>query len=112
VRRALQELVRNVDRECTRAEQNNELSASAIRPRRAELCDHALGKLVNFRAFEIAEKALTENVGSLERRANLDTAQVQMHDKLRQALQDIREGVEATRRMLLDRCKRRQGVFV
>ncbi len=55
---ALEELVRNVDSDCLQAEQSKELTASAIRRRRAEISDHALEKLVNFPAFEIAEKEL------------------------------------------------------
>lgn len=34
--------------------------------RRAEICDRALRKLVNFPAFEIAEKALIESIDELD----------------------------------------------
>ena len=54
---ALQDLIRSVDVACMKARQDRELSAGGI-ARRAEICDQALSKLVNFRAFEIAEKAM------------------------------------------------------
>ena len=101
---ALQELVRNVDLGCLKAEQDRELSSGAIARRRAEICDQAMIKLANFPAFHIAEKTLFENIVALE---NRDPEQVQMLRKLTQALHDLREGIEATRRMLLERCKTR-----
>ncbi len=47
---ALQDFARDVDVSCVEAEQNADLSASAIARRRAELGDQTLSKLVNFRA--------------------------------------------------------------
>ena len=32
-----------------------------------------------------------------------------MHQKLTKAMQDLREGIAATKRMLLERCKLREG---
>ena len=109
---ALQDFVRNVDSAVSRWSRDRELSAGAIARRRAELCDQALRKLVNFPAFEIAEKALSENIVALERLSNRDPEQVQMLQKLTQALHDLREGIEATKRMVLDRCKMREGAVV
>ena len=104
---ALQDLVRSVDIACIEVEQSRELSPGVIARRRADFCDQALRKLVNFPAFEIAQKALSENIVALERLSNRDPEQVQMLRKLTQALHDLREGIEATRRMLLERCKTR-----
>jgi hypothetical protein len=108
---ALQDFVRSVDTACIEVEQSRELSPGAIARRRAEVCDQALRKLVNFSAFEIAENALSENIVALERLSNRDPEQVQMLRKLTQALHDLPEGIDATRRMLLERCKnaRRAG---
>jgi hypothetical protein len=108
---ALQELVRNVDLDLLQAEENKELSAGGIARRRAEFSDQALRKLANFRPFDIAQKALSENIVALERLSNRNPAQVQMLQKLKKALQDLREGIEATKRMLLEQCKnaRRAG---
>jgi hypothetical protein len=64
---AFQDLVRSVDIACVEAEEDSELSANGIARRRAEICDQALRKLASFRSFEIAEKALTENIDALER---------------------------------------------
>jgi hypothetical protein len=109
---ALQNLVRNVDLGCLEAEQDRELSAGGIARRRAELCDQALKKLVNFQPFEIAKKRLTENSDALERLSHRDPEEVQMLQKLTRAFHDLREGIEATKRMVLDRCKMREGAVV
>lgn len=101
-----------MDRDCSEAEQNRELSANAIGQRRAAIGEQALRKLVNFRSFEVAEKAVTENIDVLERLSDRDPAQVQMLQKLTRALQDLQEGVQATMRMVLDRCKMREVISV
>jgi hypothetical protein len=109
---ALQKLVRSLDLACVEAEQSHELSAGAVARRRVELCEQALRKLVNFSAFEIAEKALSENIVAMERRSDRDPEQVQMLQELTQALHDLREGIEATRCMVLERCKMREGAVL
>ena len=98
---ALQDLIRSVDVACIEAQQGHEGGIT----RRSEIRDQALRKLVNFRAFEIAEKALIENIDTLERLSYRDPQQVLMHKNFTQALHDLREGIAATRRMVLDRCK-------
>ena len=109
---AFDDLIRGVDVACLEAEQDRELSATAIRRRRAELCDRALAKLVNFRPFDVAQKALTEEIVALERLSLPDAEQSQMLQKLKQARTDLDEGVSATQRMLQERCKVRDGVLV
>lgn len=52
----LQDLVRHVNRGCVEAEQDRKLSAGAIGRRRAEICDPAIIKLVNFKSFELRRK--------------------------------------------------------
>ena len=100
---ALQDLVRAADLECLPIEQSRELSADAIRKRRAVICEAALSRLSNFGPLEIAEKALTESVDALERLSERNQKQVEMHKTLRRALRDLPEGVEATKRMALKR---------
>ncbi len=109
---ALQALVRSVDTHCFEAANGGELSASGIARRRTELCDEALAKLVNFTPFEVAEKALSDDIVALERLSRRDSQQVQMHENLTKALQDIREGIAATQRMVLDRCNMCKGAPV
>ncbi len=107
---ALQDFVRNVDLRCREAEQDRELSASAIARRRAAIADEAMSVLANFRAFEIAEKALAENIDTLERLNDRNPEQAQMLQRLKQALTDLREGIPATQRMARDRCKMREVI--
>ncbi len=109
---ALRNLGRDVDRDCLEAEQDRQLSGDGLRRRREEICDEALGKLVSFQAFEIAQKAMSENIAALERAGYLDPTRAQMHQKLTTALADLREGVAATRRTVLERCRMRQSVSV
>ena len=108
----LEDLVRDVDSNCQGVEANSELASGAIRRRRSEICDQALGKLVNFAAFEIAEKVLSQNIFALERLSDRDPEQVQKLEQLKRGLKDLTEGVEATKRMVLERCKMRERVSV
>ncbi len=109
---ALQNFVRGVDNACGEVEADEELSAPAIARRRSEICDQSLRKLLNFAAFEIAEKALTRDIDALERLSDRDPEQAQMLQKLTKVLADLRDGIPATQRMVRDRCKTREGVSV
>ncbi len=107
---SLQEFVRKVDRDCLQAEQNEELSVEAIRRRRAEIYDRAMLKLTNFGPFQIAEKAVSDTINSLERLSNLNSEQAQMLEALKRMLGDLEEGISATQRMLQERCRVRERV--
>jgi hypothetical protein len=102
---AFKDLVRAVDLESLQVEQSGELSAEAIRKRRSMICDKAMKKLANFQPFHVAEKALLDEINRLERLSHPDPQESQMREKLNQALRDLREGVEATRRLVQERCK-------
>ncbi len=69
-------------------------------------------RLANFRPFEVAEKVLSENIAALERLNERSPEQARMLEKLTKALADLREGTEATRRIVLDRCKMRERASV
>jgi hypothetical protein len=101
-----------VDFNCLQAEQNKELSAREVRHNRAVICNQALGKLANFAAFEVAERALSEGINALERLNSRNAEQVQMLQKMKQGLRDLQEGIGATRRMVRERCKMREAVPV
>jgi hypothetical protein len=105
---ALQNLVRKVDLGCLDAERDRKSPASSIARRRTEVCDKAMTELVSFRLFQIAEKVVTEKIDLLERRTSVDAQQAQMQQNLAKALADLREGIEATKRMVLERCKMRE----
>ena len=107
----LKHVVRKVDLACCEVEENAALSASGMARRRAEICDQTLRKLVNFPAFESAEKALIADIEALERLSERNPEQVQMLQISKQALTDLREGIPATQRMVQERCKTRQRVF-
>lgn len=97
---------------CGEAEHDREPSAGGIARRRAKLCDQALRTLANFRPFDIAQKALSENIVALETLNYRSPEQVKMLQKVTQALPHLQEGIEATRRMVLERCKMREGAVL
>ena len=54
-------------------------------------------------ARNVAEQSLSETIGSLERLSDRDPEQVELCQKLKQAREDLREGVEATKRLVRER---------
>jgi len=98
---ALRDLVRSVDSNCLQIEQNRNISRGSIAQQRARLGDQALAKLASFRPFQIAEKAVTENI-------DLQGVAPQMEQRLGKALDELREGIAATERMLAERCGMRE----
>ena len=69
---AFKGLVREVDLACLQIEENKEFSSDAIRRRRVEICDKAIAKLDNFKAFYVAERAIVDEINLLERRSYRD----------------------------------------
>jgi hypothetical protein len=102
--RSFESLIRDVDNACLQVEQDKELSGPAVRHQRALTCDRALGKLIEFRPLQVAERALSEDINALERLSERNLKQSEMLRQLKVALSDLQEGIEATRRMVLDRC--------
>jgi hypothetical protein len=51
---------------------------------------------------------VTEKLDLLETRTGADAQQAQMQQNLTKALANLREGVEATKRMVKERCKMRE----
>jgi hypothetical protein len=104
----LQRLVRTVDENCLQTERTVDLSPEGIARRRTEFGRQALTQLASFKSFQIAEQAAIKDIDALEkRRDDLNVEQAQMQQQLTKALEDLRGGVAATKRMLLERCKMR-----
>ena len=95
---ALRAMLRVLDDAYHRAEQNADLKPEAIAPRRKELGDEALSKLVAFQPLQTAERAVDQSINSLEPK---------MQNLLRKALDESRDGVAATRRAVVERCQMR-----
>ena len=104
---ALHALARAVDEDCAAAEGNRCLSPDDIAQQRAAFGNQALTQLESFKTFQIAEKVVTENIDLLERLTHRDPEQVEAHQKLTKALVDLREGVAATKRAVIERCQMR-----
>ena len=100
-------MVRSVDERCIEAERDTTLDRQGIACRRTEIGTEALRDLTCFKPFEVADKAAKEQIISLERQPYRAPEEVQTYETLRKARADLREGVEATKRMVLDRCKMR-----
>jgi hypothetical protein len=103
-------LVRRVDENCCQIER--ETAPREIAVRRNELGTRTLTVLANFSPFESAEKAASEMINSLERQAECTPEQVQMYESLVKARSELHEGVNATRRVVVERCKMRHGELV
>ena len=63
---ALRGLVQTVDSHCVEAEQNQDLSPSGVTRRRTECGRQAMTELANFKPFQLAEKAVLQNLEFLE----------------------------------------------
>ena len=96
--KALRAMLRVLDDACHRAEHDRDLKPESIARHRIELGDQALSKLAAFKPLQIAERAVDENINDLEpKRQNL----------LTKALDELREGVAATERAVVERCQMR-----
>ena len=93
-------MLRVLDDAYHRAEQNADLKPEAIARRRKELGDQALSKLAAFQPLQTAERAVDQSINSLEPK---------MQNLSRKALDELREGVAATRRAVVERCQMSAG---
>jgi hypothetical protein len=98
---ALRKILRALDDACHEVEHDRHINPQDIRRRRNELGERALRQLADFKSVLIAERALNENIDNLE--AN-------MQPLLTKALGELREGVEAAKRAVIERCQMRAFV--
>jgi len=92
----LRKLVRSLDHECEKIERDRELNAAAIARRRSELGHQALEDLMTFGQLESAERAVEEQIKQGETKSQF---------LLTKAAAELREGVEAARRAVIERCQ-------
>ena len=90
--------MRAVDDDCHQVEHDSHLNPEGIARRRIEIGDQALSKLAAFKPLQTAERAVDENINDLEPK---------MQNLLRKALDELREGVAATKRAVVERCQMR-----
>jgi hypothetical protein len=93
-------MLRGLDDNCHRAEQNTDLNPAAIARRRVELGDQVLSKLAAFKPLDTAERAIDESINDLEPK---------MQNLLTKALDEAREGIAAAERAIIERCQMRAG---
>ena len=91
-------MLRLLDEKCDRAEHDSDLKPESIARRRKELGNQALSKLAAFKPLRSAELAVDKNINDLEPK---------MQNLLRKALEELREGIAATERAVVDRCQMR-----
>jgi hypothetical protein len=89
-------VLRAVDAHCTKAEQNADLSPAGIARQRAAVGQQALAELDSFKPFQLAEKAVAENIRYLEDKM---TALPQPPTSFADALlaQEIRQDIKQSR---------------
>ena len=95
---ALRKMLRSLDDECQEIEHDRELNAAAIAQRREELGRQVLEELMTFGQLQSAERAVADEVKQLEPKNQ---------SLLTKALNELRDGVEAARRAVVERCERR-----
>ena len=95
---ALRAMLRVLDDACHRAEHDRDLKPESIARHRIELGNQALSKLAAFTPLRSAELAVDKNINDFEPK---------MQNLLRKALEDLREGIAATERAVVERCRMR-----
>jgi hypothetical protein len=101
----LHNFARTVDNDCIEIEQKKEFGRYEIEGHRTEVGQEALKKLADFRPFDMAEQAATKEIDALEKREDLTSQEAQAKQKLMSTLAELRAGLAATERLLLERCK-------
>lgn len=95
---ALRKILRSLDDACQEIEHDRELNAAAIAQRREKLGRQALEELTTFSLLQSAERAVANEVKQLEPKNQ---------SLLTKALNELRDGVEAARRAVVERCQMR-----
>ena len=95
---ALRSLVRSVDDDCDKVEHDSHLKPESISRRRIQLGEEALAELAVFEPLHRAERAVDEHI------KHLDT---KTQNLMARALDEVREGVAATQRTVIERCQMR-----
>ena len=105
----LHEFAQTFDNNCVEIEQRRELGGDEIRRRRTEVGQEAMTKLANFRPLEIAEQAAAKEINTMAKRGDLTPQEAQAKQRLIKARDELRAGKGATQRLLLERCRMREG---
>jgi len=109
---SLHALGRRLDERCMEVERDTALDRKSIERQRNELGSAALLELSSFKPFQIADKAASEEINLLEQQPYRTAQEVQAYNALIKARADLREGIPATRRLVLERCKMRERAAV
>lgn len=96
---------RTIDEDCLQIEQTRELGRDEIERHRTEVGQQALKKLAAFRPFQIAKQAASKEIETLQKRDDLTFQEAQGKQRLMMALDELRGGIAAMERLLLERCK-------
>ena len=105
----LHSFVRAVDNNCDEIETKADLGRDGIDRDRAEFGYQALRELANFKPLNIAKQAATREIGLLQKSGeSLTSEQVHFKQILTKAVEELRAGVSATERLVLERCKLRE----
>ena len=95
---ALRSMLRVLDERCEHVERDTDLKPESISRRRIQLGEEALAELAVFEPLHRAERAVDEHI------KHLDT---KTQNLMARALDEVREGVAATQRAVIERCQMR-----
>jgi hypothetical protein len=101
----LYDFARAIDDNCCEIEQAREYGRDEIARHRTEAGNEALKKLAAFRPFQLAERAAMKEIETFEKRDDLTSQEVQAKQRLMMAMEELRGGIGAMERLLLERCK-------
>ena len=93
---ALRNRLRVLDESCEHAERDTDLKPESISRRRIQLGEEALAELAVFEPLHRAERGVDEHI------KHLDT---KTQNLMARALDEVREGVAATQRAVIERCQ-------
>jgi hypothetical protein len=97
---ALRNMLHVLDIACEEIEHDHRLDPRDVKRRRVQIGEQALRELQAFKPLQSAEQAVIKKVNELD---NSDT-------DLTKALDELREGVAAARRAVIERCQMRTGL--
>ena len=97
---ALRNMLHALDVACDKIEHDHHLDPRDVKRRRVQIGEQALRELEAFKPLQSTEQAVIKKVNEPE---NMDTA-------MTKALDELREGVAAARRAVIERCQMRTGL--
>lgn len=106
--RRLHDFVRNLDQQCVQVEQSSKMNSQNRAQQLEALNNRALAKLANFSPLREAERAVASEAEALNKRDETTPQHMKMKERLAGAMEELRDGIAATERLVQERCGTRE----